>query len=185
MHGNVLRTTLDNCLQDCLSFFIYLLSIFLSSYLPTTVPASMERHQYKKRLWTKEEDQILMEYLSAHGRGRWNDIAKATGDFGSIFFRILWCESNYYRFSFSICLVCYQTCGAGLKRSGRSCRSRWMNYLCPNVKHGEFSEEEEELIIRLHNLLGNRSPLPLPPFLFYLSSYFLPSILQARTECSA
>lgn len=87
--------------------------------------------------------------------------------------RILWCESNYYNFSFYICLVCYQTCGAGLKRSGRSCRSRWMNYLCPNVKHGEFSEEEEELIIRLHNLLGNRSPLPLPSFLFLVLTYYL------------
>lgn len=85
MHGNVMRATIDNCLIVGLSLFpIYLLSIFLSSYLPTTVPASMERHQYKKRLWTKEEDQILMEYLRAHGRGRWNDIAKATGDYGSI-----------------------------------------------------------------------------------------------------
>ncbi|KAL4375825.1 hypothetical protein GQ457_02G020270 [Hibiscus cannabinus] len=44
----------------------------------------------------------------------------------------------------------------GLKRCGKSCRLRWMNYLSPNVKKGEFSEEEEDLIIRLHKLLGNR-----------------------------
>ncbi|XP_020231766.1 transcription factor WER [Cajanus cajan] len=44
----------------------------------------------------------------------------------------------------------------GLKRSGKSCRLRWMNYLSPKVKRGDFSEEEEDLIIRLHNLLGNR-----------------------------
>ncbi|KAA8540825.1 hypothetical protein F0562_024788 [Nyssa sinensis] len=44
----------------------------------------------------------------------------------------------------------------GLKRSGKSCRLRWINYLNPNVKLGEFSEEEDDLIIRLHNLLGNR-----------------------------
>ncbi|MBA0571904.1 hypothetical protein Golob_002273 [Gossypium lobatum] len=44
----------------------------------------------------------------------------------------------------------------GLKRSGKSCRLRWMNYLSPNVKKGDFSEEEEDLIIRLHKLLGNR-----------------------------
>ncbi|KAK6922180.1 SANT/Myb domain [Dillenia turbinata] len=44
----------------------------------------------------------------------------------------------------------------GLKRCGKSCRLRWMNYLSPNVKHGDFSLEEEELIIRLHKLLGNR-----------------------------
>ncbi|XP_043725469.1 transcription factor WER [Telopea speciosissima] len=44
----------------------------------------------------------------------------------------------------------------GLKRCGKSCRLRWMNYLSPNVKKGDFSEEEDDLIIRLHNLLGNR-----------------------------
>ncbi|KAK3223347.1 hypothetical protein Dsin_010372 [Dipteronia sinensis] len=44
----------------------------------------------------------------------------------------------------------------GLKRCGKSCRLRWLNYLNPSVKHGDFSEEEEDLIIRLHNLLGNR-----------------------------
>ncbi|KAM3762679.1 hypothetical protein ACB098_01G364900 [Castanea mollissima] len=43
-----------------------------------------------------------------------------------------------------------------LKRCGKSCRLRWINYLSPGVKRGDFSEEEEDLIIRLHNLLGNR-----------------------------
>ncbi|CAM8995385.1 unnamed protein product [Rhodiola kirilowii] len=44
----------------------------------------------------------------------------------------------------------------GLKRSGKSCRLRWMNYLSPSVKRESFTEDEEDLIIRLHNLLGNR-----------------------------
>ncbi|XP_010251260.1 PREDICTED: transcription factor WER-like [Nelumbo nucifera] len=44
----------------------------------------------------------------------------------------------------------------GLKRCGKSCRLRWMNYLRPDVKRGEFTEEEDDLIIRLHKLLGNR-----------------------------
>lgn len=44
----------------------------------------------------------------------------------------------------------------GLKRCGKSCRLRWINYLSPNVKRGDFTEEEDDLIIRLHNLLGNR-----------------------------
>lgn len=45
---------------------------------------------------------------------------------------------------------------AGLKRSGKSCRLRWFNYLRPEIKHGNISPEEEELLIRLHRLLGNR-----------------------------
>ncbi|GJS73047.1 putative transcription factor MYB family protein [Tanacetum coccineum] len=44
----------------------------------------------------------------------------------------------------------------GLSRSGKSCRLRWMNYLRPNVKKGNFSEEEEEIILVSHSELGNR-----------------------------
>ncbi|KAJ7951535.1 MYB transcription factor [Quillaja saponaria] len=45
---------------------------------------------------------------------------------------------------------------AGLKRCGKSCRLRWLNYLRPDIKRGNITHDEEELIIRLHNLLGNR-----------------------------
>lgn len=31
-----------------------------------------------------------------------------------------------------------------------------MNYLSPSVKRDRFTEDEDDLIIRLHNLLGNR-----------------------------
>ncbi|XP_041021226.1 trichome differentiation protein GL1-like [Juglans microcarpa x Juglans regia] len=44
----------------------------------------------------------------------------------------------------------------GLKRCGKSCRLRWMNYLRPGIKRGNISGDEEELIMRLHKLLGNR-----------------------------
>ncbi|CAN6214662.1 unnamed protein product [Urochloa humidicola] len=45
---------------------------------------------------------------------------------------------------------------AGLRRCGKSCRLRWLNYLRPNIKRGNISDDEEDLIIRLHKLLGNR-----------------------------
>ncbi|GMN45878.1 hypothetical protein TIFTF001_015068 [Ficus carica] len=79
-------------------------------------------NEYKKGLWTAEEDRVLMDYIMVHGKGKWNRIARETG----------------------------------LKRCGKSCRLRWMNYLSPSVKRGDFSEEEDDLIIRLHKLLGNR-----------------------------
>ncbi|KAJ9140331.1 hypothetical protein P3X46_030990 [Hevea brasiliensis] len=78
--------------------------------------------EYKKGLWTVEEDRILMDYIRVHGKGKWNRVARATG----------------------------------LKRCGKSCRLRWMNYLSPSIKRDNFSEEEDDLIIRLHKLLGNR-----------------------------
>uniref|UniRef100_A0ACD5USK0 Uncharacterized protein n=1 Tax=Avena sativa TaxID=4498 RepID=A0ACD5USK0_AVESA len=45
---------------------------------------------------------------------------------------------------------------AGLLRCGKSCRLRWINYLRPDIKRGNFSDEEEQSIIQLHQLLGNR-----------------------------
>ncbi|MED6211140.1 hypothetical protein PIB30_070769 [Stylosanthes scabra] len=45
---------------------------------------------------------------------------------------------------------------AGLHRCGKSCRLRWINYLRPDIKRGNFDQDEEDLIIKLHALLGNR-----------------------------
>ncbi|PWA38419.1 MYB5 [Artemisia annua] len=45
---------------------------------------------------------------------------------------------------------------AGLARCGKSCRLRWMNYLRPTVKRGNFTKEEEDIIIKLHLDMGNK-----------------------------
>nr|AZP55090.1 transcription factor R2R3-MYB [Lilium hybrid cultivar] len=45
---------------------------------------------------------------------------------------------------------------AGLNRCRKSCRLRWLNYLDPRIRRGQFDEDEDDLIIRLHKLLGNR-----------------------------
>ncbi|XP_040993635.1 transcription factor MYB35-like [Juglans microcarpa x Juglans regia] len=45
---------------------------------------------------------------------------------------------------------------AGLKRCGKSCRLRWLNYLRPNIKHGEFSDEEDRTICTLFANIGSR-----------------------------
>ncbi|KAL7141610.1 hypothetical protein ABFS83_08G064700 [Erythranthe nasuta] len=45
---------------------------------------------------------------------------------------------------------------AGLNRCRKSCRLRWLNYLRPNLKRGIFNQDEIDLMVRLHNLLGNR-----------------------------
>ncbi|KAF5471886.1 hypothetical protein F2P56_008650 [Juglans regia] len=45
---------------------------------------------------------------------------------------------------------------SGLQRSGKSCRLRWMNYLRPDLKHGQLSIDEERIILQLHELWGNK-----------------------------
>ncbi|MBA0721167.1 hypothetical protein Golax_008736 [Gossypium laxum] len=45
---------------------------------------------------------------------------------------------------------------AGLNRCGKSCRLRWTNYLRPDIKRGKFSQDEEQTILHLHSILGNK-----------------------------
>ncbi|XP_044502129.1 transcription factor MYB111-like [Mangifera indica] len=45
---------------------------------------------------------------------------------------------------------------AGLLRCGKSCRLRWINYLRTDLKRGNISAEEEDIIIKLRASLGNR-----------------------------
>ncbi|KAL8546675.1 hypothetical protein ACS0TY_006413 [Phlomoides rotata] len=44
----------------------------------------------------------------------------------------------------------------GIKRSGNSCRLRWVNYLSPDIRRGNFTDEEILTILTLHRQLGNR-----------------------------
>ncbi|KAL5219406.1 hypothetical protein ABZP36_020090 [Zizania latifolia] len=46
--------------------------------------------------------------------------------------------------------------GHGSWRCCKSCRLRWINYLRPDIKRGNFSPEEEETIVTLHSILGNK-----------------------------
>ncbi|XP_027348207.1 transcription factor MYB8-like [Abrus precatorius] len=45
---------------------------------------------------------------------------------------------------------------AGLARCGKSCRLRWMNYLRPNLKRGNYTQKEEQIITDLHKKHGNK-----------------------------
>ncbi|KAJ8747202.1 hypothetical protein K2173_012920 [Erythroxylum novogranatense] len=40
---------------------------------------------------------------------------------------------------------------AGLKRTGKSCRLRWLNYLRPNLRRGNITLQEQLLILELHS----------------------------------
>ncbi|XP_039138103.1 transcription factor MYB59-like [Dioscorea cayenensis subsp. rotundata] len=44
----------------------------------------------------------------------------------------------------------------GLRRSGKSCRLRWVNYLRPDLKRGKITPQEENIILELHARWGNR-----------------------------
>ncbi|OIW13434.1 hypothetical protein TanjilG_05324 [Lupinus angustifolius] len=80
------------------------------------------RQKLRKGLWSPEEDEKLLNFITNNGHGCWSSVPKL----------------------------------AGLMRCGKSCRLRWINYLRPDLKRGAFSQQEENLIIELHAVLGNR-----------------------------
>ncbi|KAJ1421421.1 SANT/Myb domain [Sesbania bispinosa] len=75
-------------------------------------------------------------------------------------------KGAWSKFEDDLLKACVQQYGEGkwhlvpqrtrLNRCRKSCRLRWLNYLKPNIKRGDFSEDEVDLMIRLHKLLGNR-----------------------------
>ncbi|XP_072960272.1 transcription factor MYB2-like [Typha angustifolia] len=87
-----------------------------------TTPPSEEEMDLRRGPWTVDEDLVLMNYIAAHGEGRWNSLARC----------------------------------AGLRRTGKSCRLRWLNYLRPDVRRGNITPEEQLLILELHSRWGNR-----------------------------
>ncbi|GJM95058.1 hypothetical protein PR202_ga11754 [Eleusine coracana subsp. coracana] len=45
---------------------------------------------------------------------------------------------------------------AGLRRCGKSCRLRWLNYLRPDLRRGGFTPEEDQVICALYAAVGSR-----------------------------
>ncbi|KAJ8768207.1 hypothetical protein K2173_021147 [Erythroxylum novogranatense] len=103
----------------------------------------------KKGLWKPEEDLILKTYVETHGEGNWATVSAKSGKYQSHYLQnIAYDMITSYVLPISIAF--------SLMRGGKSCRLRWKNYLRPNIKRGGMTEEEEDLIIRMHKLLGNR-----------------------------
>ncbi|KAF8661811.1 hypothetical protein HU200_056766 [Digitaria exilis] len=69
---------------------------------------------------------------------------------------------------------------AGLLRCGKSCRLRWINYLRADLKRGNISEEEEEMIIKLHATLGNSAASPSATPSFFVNGHFCQGV-EAET----
>lgn len=101
-------------------------------------------NELNKGAWTEEEDRHLAEVIAINGPRKWKTIATTAG----------LCHS--FNIDSTVTVVFVTVSSAGLRRCGKSCRLRWLNYLRPNIKRGNMSDQEEDLILRLHKLLGNR-----------------------------
>ncbi|XP_074282615.1 transcription factor MYB17-like isoform X2 [Silene latifolia] len=145
-----------------------------------------DKQGLKKGPWSFEEDELLINYINQHSHGNWDFLAKnaglqrcgescrsrwtnyLAGEMGRApcydkqgFKKGAWSSeedqllinyinqhgpSNWHSLPKN----------SGLQRNGKSCRLRWTNYLRPGIKRGPFTPEEENLVIQLHTILGNR-----------------------------
>ena len=132
-----------------------------------------EANQLKKTgKWTAEEDELLNKYVPMYGEKQWRKIAAHIPGRSSIqclhrWSKILkpglvkgpWTQEEDRK------LIAWVQAEGPTKwaqaacfikgRSGKQCRERWFNNLCPGVKKGSWSEEEDEMIFQLYQKYGS------------------------------
>ncbi|RWW37231.1 hypothetical protein BHE74_00057691 [Ensete ventricosum] len=115
-----------------------------------------DKAKVKRGPWSPEEDAALKSYIQCHGTGgNWIALPHKAGHWSLLLVLLL----LLLLVDRDICC-----CTAGLKRCGKSCRLRWLNYLRPDIKHGGFTEEEDSIICTLYDRLGSRFCSFLQPY---------------------
>ncbi|KAG5612908.1 hypothetical protein H5410_024189 [Solanum commersonii] len=123
-----------------------------------------DKNNVKRGPWSPEEDAKLKSYIEQNGTGgNWIALPQKIDVTN---FEV--CGPRVTLVVVSDCFVLMHTMinsvnhavfvkNLGLKRCGKSCRLRWLNYLRPNIKHGGFSEEEDRIICSLYISIGSSS----------------------------
>lgn len=127
----------------------------------------------KNRSWTPEEDSLLTSLVSSRGINlNWAEINKSFPDKTQAQIIERWnkvLDPNLLKGSWTReedeTIVNYvRTCGTKSwtrlaqllpGRIGKQCRERWVNHLDPNINRGPWTDEEDNLLIELHEKYGN------------------------------
>lgn len=127
----------------------------------------------KRGKWTVEEDEFLRQAVEELGENHWKQISIRIGNRSPIQCLHRWSktlkpglvkgpwsadEDQLVRMWVNSNGTCrWAECAAGIGgRSGKQCRERWMNILDPNLKKGDWSEQEEEVLFRMHQRKGGK-----------------------------
>eukprot|EP00980_Cylindrotheca_fusiformis_P011928 scaffold2830_cov131-Cylindrotheca_fusiformis.AAC.49 len=108
--------------QTVASNFLTRSPIVCSGYKAST------KTKRKRKVWSSQEDTILVDCLQKVGACKinWTAVARKVNR-----------KSD------------------DSPRTGKQCRERWQNHLRPNIKKGNWSREEEEMIISLYQTFPN------------------------------
>ncbi len=80
----------------------------------------------ERRAWTTLEDDSIVDLVGSHGTKRWSLVATELSQI------------------------------SGITRSGKQCRTRWLNHLDPAIKKEPWTEEEEKYIYDAQQRVGNK-----------------------------
>ena len=130
--------------------------------------------EIKRGSWTDEEERLLINLVSLHGDSNWSLISEQISGRTPKQCRSKWIESldskvNHCRWSIeedqkltdlvllhgnsNWALVAEQIPG----RTADQCREKWTNSLDPSIKRGDWTDEEERLLINLISLHGDHN----------------------------
>ncbi|KAL4163750.1 hypothetical protein KRP22_005177 [Phytophthora ramorum] len=82
---------------------------------------------YERRAWTRKEDDAIIRLVEEYGTKRWSVISDHLNG------------ENH-----------------GTERTGKQCRTRWLNHLDPTIKKDPWTAEEEQVIEDAQTRLGNK-----------------------------
>ena len=88
----------------------------------------MNKNSWGERcVWSSKEDLEITRLVHQYGTKKWSVIAEQLN-----------------------CL------GLGASRTGKQCRTRWLNHLDPSISRDAWTDEEEQIIYDAQKLYGNR-----------------------------
>jgi hypothetical protein len=125
-----------------------------------------------KRLWTKEEDAILVDLISKHGK-QWGVISSQFPDRNPAQVAARWekcLDPAIHKGPFTPeedQLIVNYVSQQGPRswphitallpnRSAKQCRERWFNHLDPSLMKSEWTQHEDELIFQQYQTLGTK-----------------------------
>jgi len=86
-----------------------------------------KRSNYERKAWTRKEDEAIIRLVKKYGVKKWSSVADDL-------------EGE----------------GIGVKRTGKQCRTRWLNHLDPSIRRDPWTPEEEKIIYETQKQLGNK-----------------------------
>ncbi|KAK4358395.1 hypothetical protein RND71_024005 [Anisodus tanguticus] len=120
------------------------------------------KEEMHRGAWSKQEDQKLVDYITKHGEGCWKNLPKAAGsDDLSLQSKNRYDQRTIYALSHPRKEWRDEWREIDCERVEPCCECEFVSRWCRQesmLRCSEreiFSDEEEDLIIRLHALLGN------------------------------